>query len=129
MDPLALAAVVGLVFAGKKLSDAKEEQAVMPSQPKPDQITKFDLVQYKNSGDGIVGRKDQVVGYCAIAVARTGQERKSNFTLSAGEKRQLLALARQTLEDRLSGHRAHTRKSVQLSHRGRVEIDHRRRHR
>jgi hypothetical protein len=47
MDPFSLAAVVGLVFAGKKLSDAKEEQAVMPSPPKPEQITKFDLVQYK----------------------------------------------------------------------------------
>ena len=46
MDPFSLAAVVGLVFAGKKLSDAKEEQAVMPSQ-QPEQITKFDLVQYK----------------------------------------------------------------------------------
>jgi hypothetical protein len=45
MDPFSLAAVVGLVFAGKKLSDVKEEQAVMPSQP--EQITKFDLVQYK----------------------------------------------------------------------------------
>jgi len=46
MDPFSLAAVVGLVFAGKKLSDVKEEQAVMPSQ-QPDQITKFDLIQYK----------------------------------------------------------------------------------
>jgi hypothetical protein len=45
MDPFSLAAVVGLVFAGKKLSDVKEEQAVMPSPP--EQITKFDLVQYK----------------------------------------------------------------------------------
>jgi len=46
MDPFSLAAVVGLVFAGKKLSDVKEEQAVMPSQT-PSQINKFDLVQYK----------------------------------------------------------------------------------
>jgi len=45
MDPFSLAAVVGLVFAGKKLSDVKEEQAVMPSPP--EQVTKFDLVQYK----------------------------------------------------------------------------------
>ena len=45
MDPFSLAAVVGLVFAGKKLSDAKEEQAVMPSMP--DQVSKFDLIQYK----------------------------------------------------------------------------------
>ena len=48
MDPFSLAAVVGLVFAGKKLSDDKEDQvqkAVMPSLP--DQINKFDLIQYK----------------------------------------------------------------------------------
>jgi len=45
MDPFSLAAVVGLVFAGKKLSDAKEEQAVMPSMP--EQVSKFDLIQYK----------------------------------------------------------------------------------
>ena len=45
MDPFSLAAVVGLVFAGKKLSDVKEEQAVMPSMP--DQVSKFDLIQYK----------------------------------------------------------------------------------
>jgi hypothetical protein len=47
MDPFSLAAVVGLVFAGKKLSDAKEDQAekaVMPSMP--DQVSKFDLIQY-----------------------------------------------------------------------------------
>ena len=44
MDPFSLAAVVGLVFAGKKLSDAKEEQAVMPSMP--EQVSKFDLIQY-----------------------------------------------------------------------------------
>jgi hypothetical protein len=47
MDPFALAAVVGLVFAGKKISDSKEEQAVMPPPPPPEQKTKFDLVQYK----------------------------------------------------------------------------------
>ena len=48
MDPFSLAAVVGLVFAGKKLSDDKEDQeqkAVMPSMP--DQVSKFDLIQYK----------------------------------------------------------------------------------
>jgi len=47
MDPFSLAAVVGLVFAGKKLSDVKEEQAVMPTPPKPEQVSKFDLIQYK----------------------------------------------------------------------------------
>jgi hypothetical protein len=46
MDPFALAAVVGLVFAGKKISDSKAVQATQPGPP-PVQIDKFDLVQYK----------------------------------------------------------------------------------
>lgn len=49
MDPFSLAAVVGLVYAGKRISDAKEvseaEQATMPAPP-PKQLTKFDLVKY-----------------------------------------------------------------------------------
>lgn len=47
MDPFALAAVVGLVFAGKKISDAKEEQKAVEPAPIPEQISKFDLIQYK----------------------------------------------------------------------------------
>jgi Family of unknown function (DUF5899) len=46
MDPLALAAVVGLVFAGKKISDNKLQQATMPTPPEEQQVTKFDLIQY-----------------------------------------------------------------------------------
>jgi AmmeMemoRadiSam system protein B/AmmeMemoRadiSam system protein A len=64
----------------------------------------FDLLQYKNSGDAASGGKDQVVGYCAIAVSRTDEGRKSAFTLSAEEKRQLLTIARTTLQDHLSEH-------------------------
>jgi len=49
MDPFSLAAVVGLVYAGKRISDAKEvseaEQATMPAPP-PKTLTKFDLVKY-----------------------------------------------------------------------------------
>ena len=40
MDPFALAAVVGLVFAGKKFSDAKEEQKAVEPAPIPEQISK-----------------------------------------------------------------------------------------
>jgi len=46
MDPFALAAVVGLVFAGKKISDAKEEQRAVEPAPVPVQTSKFDLVKY-----------------------------------------------------------------------------------
>ena len=40
MDLLSLAAVVGLVFSGKRISDAKEEQIETPPPPKP--ITKVE---------------------------------------------------------------------------------------
>lgn len=45
MDPLALLAVVGLVFTGKRIRDAKEEKNVtVPEQP-PEPLTRLDLVQ------------------------------------------------------------------------------------
>jgi AmmeMemoRadiSam system protein B/AmmeMemoRadiSam system protein A len=63
----------------------------------------FELLQYKNSGDAGLGGRDRVVGYCAIAVSRTESARKNAFTISADEKRQLLAIARQAIEDHLNG--------------------------
>lgn len=56
------------------------------------------LLQYKNSGD-VTGDKSSVVGYVAIAFYPTATE--SNFNLddySQAEKKELLKLARQTLE-------------------------------
>jgi len=61
---------------------------------------KFTPVQYKNSGDSPAGEHDRVVGYNAIAVSEqktpAGEE---TFSLAAGEKTTLLALARRTVEE------------------------------
>jgi hypothetical protein len=46
MDPVSLAAVVGLVFAGKRISDAKEEQQEVPAMLAPQKVFRKDLVQY-----------------------------------------------------------------------------------
>jgi hypothetical protein len=46
MDPLSLVSIVGLVFAGKRISDAKEEQQEVPAMLAPQKIFRKDLVQY-----------------------------------------------------------------------------------
>jgi AmmeMemoRadiSam system protein B/AmmeMemoRadiSam system protein A len=56
------------------------------------------LVDYKNSGDSPAGQKDQVVGYCAIVVSRTLEQKKESFSLNDKDKKDLLILARQTVE-------------------------------
>jgi len=59
------------------------------------------LVQYKNSGDSPAGKKDQVVGYCAIVVSRTVEQKKESFNLDEKDKKDLLILARQTVEQQV----------------------------
>ena len=56
------------------------------------------LIDYKNSGDSPAGQKDQVVGYCAIVVSRTLEQKKESFDLNDKDKKDLLILARQTVE-------------------------------
>jgi AmmeMemoRadiSam system protein B/AmmeMemoRadiSam system protein A len=56
----------------------------------------YRIIQYKNSGDAAVGNKDQVVGYYAIAVS---SNRSSGFRLDAPERRELLRIARETVEE------------------------------
>ena len=56
------------------------------------------IIDYKNSGDASVGQKDQVVGYCAIVVSRTLEQKKESFNLNDEDKKDLLILARQTVE-------------------------------
>jgi hypothetical protein len=56
------------------------------------------LIDYKNSGDASVGQKDQVVGYCAIVVSRAVERKKESFNLNEKDKKDLLILARQTVE-------------------------------
>lgn len=52
MDPLALAAVVGLVFAGKRLADSSDGQtAAKPTTTRPPVITRRDIDMMANSRD------------------------------------------------------------------------------
>jgi hypothetical protein len=59
------------------------------------------LVDYKNSGDSPAGNKDQVVGYCAIVVSRAIEQKKESFDLNDKDKKDLLILARQTVEQQV----------------------------
>ena len=55
-------------------------------------------IQYKNSGDMEYGEKDRVVGYNAIAVSLREKKGRAEFKLSDKDKKDLLALARSTVE-------------------------------
>ncbi len=54
----------------------------------------FHEIDYKNSGDSIYGDKIQVVGYVAIAITK----KQNYFELTDSDKKQLLKIARETLE-------------------------------
>jgi AmmeMemoRadiSam system protein B/AmmeMemoRadiSam system protein A len=60
--------------------------------------TEFTLVQYKNSGDVPVGDRNGVVGYAAITVSRP---QKEAFQVGPADRRQLLGIARSTIEQYL----------------------------
>ena len=62
------------------------------------------LLQYMNSGD-LSRQKDRVVGYWAIGFYRKEQKMRStmDFDLNEAEKRQLLEIARMTLETYIPG--------------------------
>jgi hypothetical protein len=55
-------------------------------------------VQYKNSGDTEYGEKNRVVGYNAIAVSLKEKKGRSEFNLTDKDKKDLLAIARNTVE-------------------------------
>ena len=57
----------------------------------------YSLIQYKNSGDAPIGEKDRVVGYCALAVLLKEKQDAAVLTFSDDEKRELLAIARNTI--------------------------------
>jgi len=59
----------------------------------------YRIIQYRNSGDADVGSKDQVVGYYAIAVSSNLKRAPSGFLLEAPEKKELLRIARSTVEE------------------------------
>lgn len=51
MDPLALAAVVGLVFAGQKLADSSDKPAQKPATTRPPVLTRRDIDLMANARD------------------------------------------------------------------------------
>ncbi len=54
---------------------------------------KYEIIDYKNSGDSIFGEKNNVVGYYAISLRK-----KNNFNLTNKEKEKLLKISRKTLD-------------------------------
>jgi hypothetical protein len=56
------------------------------------------LIEYKNSGDSEVGDKKRVVGYCAIVFSLKDKSEKSSNGLNENDKRKLLWIARNTIE-------------------------------
>jgi len=63
---------------------------------------KVDLLQYKNSGDTEYGDKNRVVGYYAISfTAGKAKNETSEFTISNEDKKSLLKIARETINEYL----------------------------
>lgn len=64
-----------------------------------DSNLEYHIIKYKNSGDAkYYGDKDRVVGYNAISVVKKKQQGDQGFTLSEGDQKVLLNIARKTLE-------------------------------
>ena len=57
----------------------------------------FTHIQYKNSGDTEYGDKSKVVGYNAIAISLKEKKTKVQFSMSEEDKKDLLAVARNTI--------------------------------
>ena len=63
------------------------------TENKPDIV--YRQLEYKNSGDSEYGEKDRVVGYWAISIS---QSNKNTMILSVSEKKELLQIARKTIQ-------------------------------
>lgn len=64
----------------------------------------YSEILYKNSGDVPDGRRDEVVGYHAIAVSSNTVEPAEGFILTEEEKTELLSIVRKTLVRYLEKH-------------------------
>ncbi len=64
----------------------------------------FEDIQYKNSGDVLSGDKKRVVGYHAIAISRKNDQAAESFHLTDADKKNLLTLARRTVESYVTQH-------------------------
>jgi AmmeMemoRadiSam system protein B/AmmeMemoRadiSam system protein A len=58
----------------------------------------YTRIQYKNSGDTENGDKNQVVGYNAITISLHAKEERISFKLTDKDKKDLLAIALNTIE-------------------------------
>jgi AmmeMemoRadiSam system protein A len=56
-------------------------------------------LQYKNSGDAAFGDKSRVVGYWSMAVTQTKKSGEAGFSLNDEDKKNLLYIARETIEE------------------------------
>jgi len=63
--------------------------------------TEIKLLKYANSGDVSIGEKTRVVGYGAISFSRSAKESQDQ-TLSQEQRKTLLSIARQSVEDYVS---------------------------
>jgi MEMO1 family protein len=61
-------------------------------------------IQYKNSGDSEYGEKNRVVGYHALAVSLKQKKDRPGFRLSDQDKKELLLIARNTVEQYVKNH-------------------------
>jgi AmmeMemoRadiSam system protein B/AmmeMemoRadiSam system protein A len=52
------------------------------------------IIRYRNSGDSEYGQKNQVVGYCAIAVSLKEKKESDRYDFNEQEKKTLLQIAR-----------------------------------
>ncbi len=64
----------------------------------------YKLIDYKNSGDSKYGEKDRVVGYNAIAVSQS-KKSETGFQLSDEDKKQLINVAKTTIEQFIKNNR------------------------
>jgi AmmeMemoRadiSam system protein B/AmmeMemoRadiSam system protein A len=63
----------------------------------------YQSIASSNSGESPLGRKDQVVGYQAIALMPLPEEGEKGWSLSPEERRTLLSFAREAIQARLTG--------------------------
>ena len=61
---------------------------------------KYELLQYKNSGDSIYGEKERVVGYSALRIYK-----EKNFVLNNEEKKELLHIAKLAIYEATLNHK------------------------
>ncbi|MGA2625359.1 MAG: AmmeMemoRadiSam system protein B [Bacteroidota bacterium] len=65
----------------------------------------YNLIQYRNAGDSEVGDKSRVVGYCAITVSlKERKKEEAGFNLNAKDRKELLSIARRTIEQNVAKH-------------------------